>query len=553
MRPLRLLLDGFGSYRQPTEADFSDVDFFVLTGPTGAGKSTVIDGICFALYGTVPRWGSQAAIAQALAPAASACRVGLVFETGGKRYAAVRALARDKRGQVHTKEARLDLLDSSVPPDAPLTQILEAAADHLAEGPDQVKAKVQDILGLTYEHFTQSVLLPQGRFSDFLQAEPRKRQDLLVELLAFGVYEKVGQLARHHAERSAARVQTAQRELGDLQGATPEAEEWAAARVQELEKLGAAVDERLEALTALTDQAKQMAQQAEAARAEASLLAAIRIPADASDLSERISRADQLVTTRKQAADKAAQALEEAERSQDQLPERAQVEAFKNSYERSRNVAAELERQQQELAAGLDAERARGGELEAAQLAAEQALAERDAAQQANTAFALAERLQPGQDCPVCLQPVTELPHHAAPPGIGEARAAADAAEATLERARNAHAAAGRAAAAARARLERTQEQLDQVAATLAGAPDEPEVGSVLALITEAEERLRAARDEARARGKTAAAAESDRAALAGKEQAAWEELRRSRDSVVALGAPAVDRTGPGRGLGRAG
>ena len=42
MRPVRLLLDGFGSYRQPAEADFSDVDFFALTGPTGSGKSTTL-------------------------------------------------------------------------------------------------------------------------------------------------------------------------------------------------------------------------------------------------------------------------------------------------------------------------------------------------------------------------------------------------------------------------------------------------------------------------------------------------------------------------------
>ena len=57
MRPLRLLLDGFGSYRQAASVDFTDIDFFALTGPTGSGKSTVIDGLCFALYGTVPRWG----------------------------------------------------------------------------------------------------------------------------------------------------------------------------------------------------------------------------------------------------------------------------------------------------------------------------------------------------------------------------------------------------------------------------------------------------------------------------------------------------------------
>src|SRR4029077_11704974 len=139
------------------------------TGPTGSGKSTLIDGLCFALYGTVPRWGEEDVIAHALAPAGRPGRVGLVFEAGGKRYAAVRALARDKRGQVHTKEARLDLLDPADAPEAPLADLPGAAIEHLAEGRETVKLKVQDILGLTYDHFTQSVLLPQGRFADFLQ------------------------------------------------------------------------------------------------------------------------------------------------------------------------------------------------------------------------------------------------------------------------------------------------------------------------------------------------------------------------------------------------
>src|SRR6516165_3512727 len=139
MRPLRLLLDGFGSYREPAEVDFSGVDFFALVGPTGSGKSTVIDGLCFALYGTVPRWGKENVIAQALAPAANSCRVCLVFEAAGKRYGAVRALSRDRRGQVHTKEARLELLDDAVAADAPIDDILAASVQQIAEGPDEVK------------------------------------------------------------------------------------------------------------------------------------------------------------------------------------------------------------------------------------------------------------------------------------------------------------------------------------------------------------------------------------------------------------------------------
>ncbi len=60
MRPIRLDMDGFTVFREPTTVDFTDIDFFALVGPTGAGKSTILDAITFALYGTVPRWGNRA-------------------------------------------------------------------------------------------------------------------------------------------------------------------------------------------------------------------------------------------------------------------------------------------------------------------------------------------------------------------------------------------------------------------------------------------------------------------------------------------------------------
>ena len=319
MRPVRLLLDGFGCYRQQTEADFSDVDFFALVGPTGAGKSTVIDGLCFALYGTVPRWGKENAIAQALAPAANACRVCLVFEAGGDRYAAVRALTRDRKGQVHTKEARLELLDPQVPADAPIADILAASVNQLAEGPDQVKAKIQHILGLTYEHFTQSVLLPQGRFSEFLQAKPAERQDLLVELLAFGVYATVGTRARERAKTAAERMRYAENLRQGLTDATEEAETRAAARVTALRDLASTVEDGQEVLSRSKDQADRAAQQAREAHEEAILLAAIRIPVEVPGLARRIGEADRLIAERKQQRDDAETAEATAQQARNQL------------------------------------------------------------------------------------------------------------------------------------------------------------------------------------------------------------------------------------------
>jgi DNA repair protein SbcC/Rad50 len=540
MRPLRLFLDGFGSYRQPTEADFSDVNFFALTGPTGSGKSTLIDGLCFALYGTVPRWGKENVIAHALAPAASACRVGLVFEAGGKRYAAVRALARDKRGQVHTREARLDLLDPAVPPDAPIADLLGASVEHLAEGPDPVKAKVQDILGLGYEHFIQSVLLPQGRFADFLQAEPRKRQELLVELLAFGVYKKIGQQARDRARLAAERTRLALEQRAKLTDATAEAEERAVARVRDLEALGQAVEGQLRALDQRAEQARQAAEQADAVRTQAGLLAAVRVPAGVAGLTDRITATDQLVAAREKQAADAASAEEEAERARDTLPDKVHLEALARGYEQQHTLTTRLQAQQEALTAGRDAEHTLALELEAAEREAEHARAAREAAQQADRAHALAEGLRLGEPCPVCLQPVTTLPHHATPAGLDEAGAAVDVAKKKLTQARNAHGEASKLVAAAEATVDYTRQGLDDVAATLAAAPAESEVASTLEAIAKADQALGRAREAVRTHRQELAAAKKDREDLAEDESRAWADLRRARDSVVGLGAPVV-------------
>jgi exonuclease SbcC len=542
MRPLRLLLDGFGCYRQPAEADFTDVEFFALVGPTGSGKSTLIDGLCFALYGTVPRWGKENAIADALAPAANACRVGLVFELAGKRYAAVRELRRDKQGRVQTKEARLDLLDPSVPPGAPLADLLAASTAQLAEGAD-VTARVEDLLGLSYQHFIQSVLLPQGRFSRFLQAKPTERQKLLVELLAFGVYEKVGQRARSRAQLAAERAKHAQRERDELTAASAEAEAAAAARVEALTSLASAVETTLATLGQLTQEAEQAAQQAGQGREEAKLLAAVRTPAEVSGLAERISQADDLIAARRCQADDAAKRATSAAEARDRLPAQAEMDQLRTAYALRRELAGELERQEKSLATALAAEDTAAAALTAAEDSLSAARAAVDEAGRAHAAVLLADALVVGEDCPVCLRPVTTLPDHAEPPGLAALRASVQTATKAHKQAGAEQAAAARAAAAALAAVTSTKERIERGNAFLDGAPAESEVTAALAAIATADAEARQARKEAEARRAEFAAAEKARGALADEEQQAWSRLRAARDSVVALGAPAVEDT----------
>jgi DNA repair protein SbcC/Rad50 len=543
MRPVRLLLDGFGCYRQATEADFSDVDFFALVGPTGSGKSTLIDGLCFALYGTVPRWGKENAIAQALAPAANACRVCLVFETAGKRYGAVRALTRDKNGQVHTKEARLELLDPQIPPDAPIEEILAASIDQLAEGPDQVKAQVQDILGLTYEHFTQSVLLPQGRFSEFLHAKAADRQDLLVELLAFGVYSTVGQRARERTKLATDRMRTAQAARDELADATAEAETQAATRVKALADLTVAVEEKLQSLGKLQEHSERAAQQARDTREEAGLLAAVQTPAAVPDLARQVTEADQLLDERRKQRDSSDQAEAETQQARDALPDKTRMEMLRKACEEHADLTSQLKQQEQALAEKRVDQDRQAQAFKAAERELRQARNALAHAERSHAAAALAQDLRVGEDCPVCLQPVASLPHHPAPADLTDASKTVDAAEERLRREQAAHQKADGAAITAASAVENTQKQIAKLSATLTGAPSEADVVASLEAIIKADETLIQAQREARARRTALAAAEKNRSSLRDQERQAWAELGNARDSVVQLDAPTVKDT----------
>jgi exonuclease SbcC len=544
MRPLRLLLDGFGSYRQPASADFSDVDFFALVGPTGSGKSTLIDGLCFALYGTVPRWGSQTAIAQALAPAANACRVCLVFELAGRRYAAVRSLSRDARGQVHTREARLERLEDAIPAGAPIEELLQASAEQLAEGPDQVKAAVQQLLGLSYEHFTQSVLLPQGRFAEFLQAKASARQDLLVELLAFGVYEQVGRRARDRARLAAERAEHAGRARADLAGATAEAEREAGQQLAALTAAADTAEQSLAGLDLLRQQADQADKLAAANRDEHRLLAALRVPGEVSELAGRIAAAEQLVAASRELISSAVAGEQAAEAELAALPDRAVTEQAVAAHAQRGQLAARLREQQRQLTASQQAERELAAELHKAERALRAGRDRLASAERASAAAHLAEGLSAGAQCPVCGQRVASLPGHRVPADLVLAREAAARAEQDVQRADAAHRAAAAAAGRARGAAEQAARQVADLDDALSGAPSEQDAARALAAITRASSALEAARRQTAGRRAEAGTAERDRAALGGAEQKARAMLTRSRDALVALGAPPAEDGG---------
>ncbi|MEV4288615.1 SMC family ATPase [Nonomuraea bangladeshensis] len=527
MRPLLLHLDHFGSFREPVVVDFSDTDYFALVGPTGAGKSTIIDAVCFALYGTVPRWGREGAVAHALAPSVAAGKVAMVFDSDGRRYGVVRAMVRDAKGAVRTKEARLDELD----PAAPLEQAFEAVVKPLAEG-EGVTPEAQRVTGLEYRFFTQCVVLPQGRFAEFLHAAPRERQDLLVQLLDADVYELIRQRAAREEESARQEASFARDQLAKLSGASEEAERELAERMEALRRLSDAIGADLDLLRAREGDIRRAEQERAAVAERQAVLARLAMPEAVPTLaSARRAAAEAVETLAREVATLEAdehEAFEALAALGDRGAPRAELAAL-DARERLAADAARTRAEAEAAVAGL-------ADLAAAAETAEQAAGaaeeRRERLRDAHAAAHLVHRLAVGEPCPVCHHPVAELPLHRSPADMRTADRALAQAREQAQRARAAHAKAETSASL----LARQAEGLESRLAALPAPGDRAELEARLAEIAKADAVAGEARAAVRAaRGRLQRA--RDHADQVERQTAsAWQTLESARDRLLVSG-----------------
>ena len=220
MRPIELKMEGFGPFLEPSKINFEEKTLFAITGPTGAGKTTVLDAIVFALYARTPRLGRS--YDDLKHPGAEAALVQLDFAVENEVYRVTRRVGR-------RNEHRLERLFPEgwkVVPESEKARTLNR--------------KIEALLGLDFEAFTRAVLLPQGAFDRFLRGEPKERKDLLKMLFGLGRLDDVQRAAQARRMELKARLERLEGELSAL-GEGPEpatlAEELEEKRRQHAERL----------------------------------------------------------------------------------------------------------------------------------------------------------------------------------------------------------------------------------------------------------------------------------------------------------------------------
>lgn len=205
MKPLKLVMTAFGSYVQETVIDFGELGdgIFLITGDTGAGKTTIFDAIAFALYGETSgqrRDGSMMR-SQSARPDRET-RVELTFSDGGEVYRIVRSpsylrqsLRRNKNGEYAMTEsgarASLFLPDGSEFP------------GRIAD----VNARIRAIVGVDRSQFAQTAMIAQGEYLRLLLASSKERKEIFSKLFDTGIYAEIQKKLRERSGALAGRLE----------------------------------------------------------------------------------------------------------------------------------------------------------------------------------------------------------------------------------------------------------------------------------------------------------------------------------------------------------
>lgn len=188
MRPIKLVMNAFGSFLETTEIDFevlNNAGFYLVTGETGSGKTTIFDAIMFALYGVASgNTRDSEGFRNDLADDKNKTYVEFTFMKDGKTY-------------VITRSPKYSLPSRSTP----LTEKAELIiGDEVIEKKKAVDEKILEIIGLTVDQFKQVMMLAQGEFMKLIHSDSKKKDEIFRKIFGTEILEELSSLLKEESK-----------------------------------------------------------------------------------------------------------------------------------------------------------------------------------------------------------------------------------------------------------------------------------------------------------------------------------------------------------------
>lgn len=324
MRPLQLKLAGLRSYRNEETVTFGDRSLVAIVGDTGAGKSSLLEAITFALYGE-STWSGQPG--ELISDNVKTMRVELTFLAAGEKWQATRAMSKDNYP-------------------APIHKLKNLATGEEINGKTAVRKRVEQLVGLDCSAFLKTVILPQGRFAELLTETKANRDRILKNLFRVDELEAARDQAKALQDRLTPRLDLLRLARGNYLADPAAAEadaihrlDQARARTRELET----VEEQLRSLDAVivesSRRSRELGQLTDAVDVDSARQAAdmLRNLAEAAaEYDARIGAAKQDIGRLDADAHNAQQALEEAEADGLGITELNAAKAALEAFDRTR-------------------------------------------------------------------------------------------------------------------------------------------------------------------------------------------------------------------------
>lgn len=441
MTPLTLTLQAFGPFARRDTIDFTVLGkspLFLINGPTGAGKSSILDAICFALYGQTT--GNERDAGQMRCDQAAPdllTEVTLTFRLRESTYR-VRRVPQQERPKANGEGTTSQAAEAQLWRLTPEGQEDECL---VARKVTDANGQLQQLLGLDARQFRQVMVLPQGKFRELLLAGSKEREEIFAQLFQTQIFQRIEQRLADQAKHIVREMNDhRQRVQGMLAASDVESEAALEAALAALapdhqtarHDLALAAEQREQAVAAAQSAAalaRQFAQHAALVNAKAALL--VQQPAvqraqqqlrqheqtqalatpfyarqsaqqNATAAQREWAAAEQAIAPRQAAHQQAQETLEAANAQYEQLPAlQRQAYALEQSLAQCQALAT-LEKQQQALAQQVARARENAQQKQRAATQQEQHAIEQEMRWHQGQAALLAEQLEGGQPCPVC-------------------------------------------------------------------------------------------------------------------------------------------------------